>query len=69
MGLVYDGGGELDQLMSTTAHELGHIFAMDHDDSENCDVTTASMYVYTPCFLAFFLLPTRTNATCYINRA
>ena len=29
VGLVQDGGGELDQLVSTTAHELGHIFSMD----------------------------------------
>ena len=35
VGLVYDGGEELDRLISTTAHELGHIFGMDHDDSEN----------------------------------
>ena len=34
VGLVQDGGGELDQLISTTSHELGHIFAMDHDTGE-----------------------------------
>ena len=31
VGVVQDGGGEMDQLISTTAHELGHIFAMIHD--------------------------------------
>ena len=34
VGLVEDGGGELDQIISTTSHELGHIFAMDHDTGE-----------------------------------
>jgi disintegrin and metalloproteinase domain-containing protein 12 len=31
VGVVQDGGAEMDQLISTTAHELGHIFAMIHD--------------------------------------
>ena len=31
VGIVQDGGEQIDKLISTTAHELGHIFAMDHD--------------------------------------
>ena len=38
VGLVQDGGGSLDDLISTTAHELGHIFAMDHDTRESFSV-------------------------------
>ena len=34
VALVKDGGGELDQLISTTSHELGHIFGIDHDTGE-----------------------------------
>ena len=45
VGLVHDGGGELDQLISTTAHELGHIFAMDHDDGEKCTLIY-KMHIY-----------------------
>ena len=40
VGLVQDGGGQLEQLISTTAHELGHIFAMDHDTRENSTCIT-----------------------------
>ena len=35
VGVVQDGGAEMDQLISTTAHELGHIFAMIHDTRKN----------------------------------
>ena len=33
VGVTQDGGGSLDQVGSTAAHELGHIFNMDHDSS------------------------------------
>jgi disintegrin and metalloproteinase domain-containing protein 12 len=35
VGVVQDGGGEMNQLISTTSHELGHIFSMGHD-TEDC---------------------------------
>ena len=35
VGVVQDGGAEMDQLISITAHELGHIFAMIHDTRES----------------------------------
>ena len=31
VGVTQDGGASLDQVSSTAAHELGHIFNMDHD--------------------------------------
>ena len=33
VGVTQDRGGSLDQVSSTAAHELGHIFNMDHDSS------------------------------------
>ena len=32
MGLSQDGGRTLSSVGSTAAHELGHIFRMNHDD-------------------------------------
>lgn len=32
LGVVQDGGGDVNLRISTTAHELGHIFDMKHDD-------------------------------------
>lgn len=32
LGVVQDGGGDVNLRISTTAHELGHIFGMRHDD-------------------------------------
>ena len=34
VGLVEDGGRDLSHVISTTAHELGHIFGMNHDTCE-----------------------------------
>lgn len=35
-GFTQDGGnlGELDNVIATVAHELGHIFNMNHDDGK-----------------------------------
>lgn len=33
VGVTQDGGASLDVVGSTAAHELGHIFNMDHDSS------------------------------------
>ena len=33
VGVTQDGGASLDVVSSTAAHELGHIFNMDHDSS------------------------------------
>ena len=33
-GLSQDGGRSLTSLATTVAHELGHIFNMDHDDGK-----------------------------------
>ena len=34
VGVSQDGGRPLDSVGSTAAHELGHIFSMEHDDGE-----------------------------------
>ena len=34
VGLVEDAGRDLSHVISTTAHELGHIFGMNHDTCE-----------------------------------
>jgi hypothetical protein len=34
VGLSQDGRGSVDAVASTAAHELGHIFSMEHDESE-----------------------------------
>ena len=33
IGITEDGGGSVEFVGSTAAHELGHIFNMDHDSS------------------------------------
>lgn len=35
VGLSQDGRGSLAAVGSTAAHELGHIFSMDHDDASS----------------------------------
>ena len=47
VGLVQDGGANLEDLISTTAHELGHIFAMDHDIRESY-LRTMLLHIFTP---------------------
>ncbi len=32
VGLTQDGGRSLSSVVTTAAHELGHIFSFDHDD-------------------------------------
>lgn len=43
VGLVQDGGTSLENLISTTAHELGHIFAMDHDSRKRVFINIAPL--------------------------
>ena len=45
-GVTQDGGRSLDSVISTAAHELGHIFNMLHDDGMlllNCVCCTSAI--------------------------
>lgn len=42
IGITQDGGGDLDSVGAIAAHELGHIFNMEHDDSSKAQRLTES---------------------------
>ncbi len=49
MGLSQDGRGSLEAVGSTAAHELGHIFSMDHDTP--CKSIASSILPRSNCIL------------------
>ena len=44
IGLSQDGGGSLEGVSSTVAHELGHIFNMNHDDGREYSATCVHLH-------------------------
>ena len=70
VGLVQDGGEDIDSLISTTAHELGHIFAMDHDTCKNNALLYSLwiyMYIMNLHILCHYSLTVISSAECMCN--
>ena len=48
VGFTEDGGRTRSQVFAIAAHELGHIFNMDHDDGSYCVATLCDHYSCSP---------------------